>query len=256
MTTRPSPLVIAISLAIALCLNCTSARGDKSRDKEKQNTDNAQQNTDKSLADQLKQQYKLSDTVLIVQKEGILGVPSNKAVAPEAVYKEGELHSPGFGQLVVVGTDTRKFKIHEKVHVMQIAASVKHDKVVFQLEECAECNGNESNYRGFLAFIFPKGYLATSDVGQIEDVISQVLTIDSGTSNAQQQEAAPAAAVPDPSPAAAPAPPPIQIGQTIEEVQANTNNGLVLVGDVGDKKIYKYNGLKITFVKGKVTDVE
>jgi hypothetical protein len=258
MTTKLSPLVGAISLMIALSLNCTPARAHHNNDKGKQNTDTAQ-NTDKSLVEQLKQQYKPSETVFIVQKDGILGVPSNKAVAPEAQYKEGELHTPGFGQLLVVGTDTRKFQLHEKVRLMQITASVKHDKVVFQLEECAACNGNEFDYRAFLAFIFPKGYLATADVGQIEDVISQVLTIDSGKGDAQQQDVAPpAAASPDPAPAAAPAPPPlpIQIGQTIEQVQADTNNGLVLAADLGDKKIYQYNGLKITFVKGKVTDVQ
>ena len=140
-------------------------------------------------------------------------------------------------------------------------SSFKKEKVTITVIECDSCNGvtQASYYKSAVSFTFPKGYLEGADAGQVSDVISQVLTIDSGKGDAQQQDATPpAAAAPDQAPAAAPAPPPppIQIGQTIEQVQANTNNGLVLAADLGDKKIYQYNGLKITFVKGKVTDVQ
>jgi len=242
---KPSPTAIAITTIAAVLLFCGPV--------------GAQNNTDKGLADQLMQQYKLSDTVLVVQKDGILAVPSTQSIAGESTYKDGAIHPPGTAQRLFLGTVTRNFPLKDKVHVSRLNVSVKRDKVVLFLVECAACNGNDQEFAAFIVFQFPKGYLATADAGQIEDVISQVLTIDSGTGEAQQQDAAPAApAGPDPGPAAAPAPPPppIQIGQTIDQVQANTNNGLVLAADLGDKKIYQYNGLKITFVKGKVTDVQ
>jgi hypothetical protein len=44
-----------------------------------------------------------------------------------------------------------------------------------------------SYYKSVVDFEFPNRYLAAAEVGQIEDVISQVLTIDNGTNNTQQQ---------------------------------------------------------------------
>jgi tetratricopeptide (TPR) repeat protein len=175
---KPSLPAIAITTIAAFLLLSGSA--------------SAQNNSDKELADQLKQQYKLSDTVLIVQKDGILAVPPSQAVAGESTFKEGALHPPGVGQRLVLGTDTRNFPVTDKVHVLELTASVKKDKVVLLLGECAACNGNELEYRAFVAFQFPKGYLASADAGQIEDVISQVLTIDAGNAQPEQTAAPPA----------------------------------------------------------------
>ena len=57
-----------------------------------------------------------------------------------------------------------------------ITVDVKKGKIVLLLTECAACNGNDREYSARLGFQFPTGYLATADVDQIEDVISQVLT--------------------------------------------------------------------------------
>jgi len=161
---EPNVRVIALTMTLAALLVCGSA--------------GAQDNSDKGLADQLKQQYKLSDTVLIVQRGGILAVPPSQSVAGESTFKEGALHSPGVGQRLLLGTDTRNFPVGDKVHALETTASVKKDKVVLLLGECAACNENELEYRAFAAFQFPKGYLASGDIGQIEDVISQALMID------------------------------------------------------------------------------
>jgi hypothetical protein len=62
--------------------------------------------------------------------------------------------------------------------------------------------------------------------------------------------------IPPPQSAAAPgAPPTIQLGQTIDQVQAAL--GIPLrVANLGPKIIYYYNGMKVIFMDGKVSDVQ
>jgi len=228
-----------------------------------------------SLLDQLRTQYKITrtgmegttikildpGTVLVIQKGGILGAnPTNMLPCP-TTFDNGNLKSPNAVCKAMIGENGRFLDNGEKVYVTKIDIDLKKEKVSFGLIECDSCNGvqDASSYKATVAFQFPKGYLEGADAGQVADTVGLLLTVDGG-SNAQQPNAAPAAAAaPDPAPAPAappPAAPPIQKGQTIDAVQANTNNGLALVADLGDKKIYQYNGLKITFVKGKVADVQ
>ena len=46
------------------------------------------------------------------------------------------------------------------------------------------------------------------------------------------------------------------MGMTIEELTKIGGNQLDCIADLGTKKIYKFNGLKITVNAGKVTNVE
>jgi hypothetical protein len=254
----------------------------------------AQDNPPASLNDQLNKQYKWSQVgvdssgisitdagvVLVVQKGGILGGLPTAVTPPITTYsvKDGQMHAAGLSRFAggigdamggkgfggVSGKDTKLFAVGWKVYVLKIEEKLKDEKVVFTLMACDSCNNTDppTNNKAMLAFQFPKGYLETADVSQVSDAIGQVLTADTSSGDAQQQQgAAPAAgAAPDQAAAApaaaAPPPVPIAVGQTIDQVQANTSNGLVLVADLGDKKIYKYNDLKVTFVKGKVTDVQ
>ncbi|MGC1256972.1 MAG: hypothetical protein WA867_15540, partial [Candidatus Acidiferrales bacterium] len=70
----------------------------------------------------------------------------------------------------------------------------------------------------------------------------------------QQQAAAPAAAD---APAAAPPAPPatVEIGQTPDQVTAILGQPEKII-NLGAKQIYVYKDLKVTFVKGKVTDAQ
>ena len=173
---------IAVKTTIAMLLICGPA--------------SAQANTDKSLPSQLEQQYKLSETVLVVQKAGILSQAPGGSVLRqikevETTFKDGQVRPPGKIESVYAGSNPTKFQVGEKVYASKISVDAKKGKVAIALVECASCNGNNSEYRGSVAFDFPKGYLASADVGQIEDVISQVLTIDSGNTSTQQSQTAP-----------------------------------------------------------------
>jgi len=69
------------------------------------------------------------------------------------------------------------------------------------------------------------------------------------------QQAGTAAPMP-PSPAPQVDPSTVSEGQTIDQVEAILGGKLVLKASVGNKKIYYYKDMKITFVDGKVTDIQ
>ena len=109
----------------------------------------------------------------------------------------------------------------------------------------------------------------------IEDRSAEVLKVDaddakSDDSGNQQQAAggdanqqpaaaadAPAAAPPAAAAPAAPAAPPatVEIGQTTDQVTAILGQPEKII-NLGAKQIYVYKDLKVTFVKGKVTDAQ
>jgi hypothetical protein len=219
-----------------------------------------------SLEAQLKAQMKLTKmgsdsgglavieagTVLVIQKGGILGVPPTNAMVAPATYKDGELHTPGGFAQSLIGANTRLFQVGERVYVTRINTNPKNDKVAVSIVECDSCNGVQqpSSYHSQVIFQFPKGYLQSAEASQIQDVINQVLSPDAG---GQPQQAQPQEQqAPDQSP---PTPQTIQLGQPIDQVKTALGQPEKIV-DLGQKQIYVYKDLKITFVNGKVTDVQ
>jgi hypothetical protein len=150
-----------------------------------------------SLAEQLKAHYKLAKivpesnsfkiaepgTMLVIQKEGIVGVSlGSNSVDPViyAIQKDTDLHHSN------AGASTWKFGVGHKVYLSKVDIDAKHEKVLFTIVECDSSNSAKPTYyQSVVDFEFPNGYLAAAEVGQIEDVISQVLTIDNGTNDPQ-----------------------------------------------------------------------
>jgi hypothetical protein len=233
-----------------------------------------------SLADQLKSQYKLAKvgvdssgwsitqpgTVLVIQKGGILGVPLANPTIATATFKDGELHGPNAFTIAIVGKVTRQLAIGEKIYIAKIDVQLKNDKIGFFLIECDACNNVQepSSYKAMLVFQFPKGYLDKADSGQVLDVINQVLApdADAGSSDQQQapqQQAPQQQESPQATASVDTVPPPamatIQLGETIDQVKAALGQPEKIV-DLGKKQIYVYKDLKITFLDGKVFDVQ
>ena len=226
-----------------------------------------------ALASQLKAQYKLAKvgmdaggwsvtqpgTVLVIQKGGILGVPPAYAAIATATFKDGELHLPNGFTAAMVGQVSRHLAIGEKVYIFKMDVHAKTDKISFFLIECDACNNVQqpSSFKALLVFQFPKGYLDSADPSQVLDVISQVLATDSGSADQQQapqpqqSEQAPTSVDTVPPPATAT----IQLGQSIDQVKAALGQPEKIV-DLGKKQIYVYKDLKITFIDGKVSDVQ
>ena len=217
-----------------------------------------------TLQNDLNAKYK-SDTVLVIQKNGITGeAPNNLAPPCPSTWRDNALH-PGNGMCLLVEKNYSKaLTKDEKVNPTSVVIHVKDEKVTVNFTECDSCNGGDaSSYRGSVTFVFPKGYLeAGADAGQVADVISQVLAPPDPNADQQQQggqqqggdqQQAQAPQQQAPQPAAPPAS--IQLGQTVDQVTASFGPPEKIV-NLGTKQIYVYTDLKVTFVNGKVTDVQ
>jgi hypothetical protein len=152
------------------------------------------------------------------------------------------------------------------VYVSKIDVSRKDSKVTFAIIECDSCNNvQEASFRkAQVVFQFPKDYLNGADGGQVADVVGQILEVEAADAGQDQQQGgqdaqggqeqqAPQQAA-EPAQPAQP-PPTIQLGQTPDEVKALLGQPEKIVS-LASKQIYVYKDLKVTFVKGKVTDVQ
>jgi hypothetical protein len=166
------------------------------------------------------------------------------------------------------------------------------DTIAFTVQTCGDCDpkvvdpGNQP-YRAKVTFKFVHGALAATDMKHVQQTIEQVFKFadagaaaDAGGNGAAPppaQQAPPAASArqspppppPPPvqeqqqfAPIAAPPPPPVEqkprvikLGMTIQQVKDAFGEPASVV-DLGSKQIYMYQGKKVTFVNGKVTDVD
>jgi hypothetical protein len=185
----------------------------------------------------------------------------------------------------------RTLAAKEKVYLLKMEA--KDDAVIFTVQTCGTCDpaAIDPTHKPFVAsisFKFIKGFLAATDLKHVQDSIGALLVVpDAGAAaaaqpatdaaqqnaqqntqqNAPQPQAQPApqqAAAPDPAtkfaPIQEPPPPPppqpkLEKGQTIDQVVAQLGQPET-TATVGDKQIYLFKEWKITFVGGKVADID
>jgi len=231
---------------------------------------------DAPLAEQLKALYKVTKfgavakgftvlspgTVLVIRKAGILGVPPANVAFGNSIYRDGELHQPTTSNRMIIGNVTRFLQVGEKVYVQTVDVNLKSDRVTLIIVECDSCNGvnQQSSFKSMVSFEFAKGSLATPDPAQIENTIGQVLSIDNSSNGGQQPQDSSAQQQgqqqqPPEQQAPPPQPPTIQLGQTVDQVQAVLGQPDKIV-NLGAKLIYVYKDLKVTFMNGKVADAQ
>jgi hypothetical protein len=227
-------------------------------------------------------------TLLAIQKGGILGVPySDTNSVPPTKYENGQVHTPsglltkgiGFG-MKKFGKDqtTKLFAQGNKVYPTKIEVNTVKDQVNFSIVSCDTCNNVDppTYNKAVIIFQFPHGSLAKASAGEVEDTIGQLLAIsnddqngggdnnqgggnDQGNNNGgggndggdnagggneggggQQQQAEPQT---------------IEKGMTPDQVQNSLGKPDKIV-NLGTKQLYIYKDMKVTFVNGKVTDVQ
>jgi hypothetical protein len=228
-------------------------------------------------------------TLLVVQKGGIVGVPYKNMSVRTSTFQDGTVHGgadvssiknssflkagcgllhkcPSTPDAVNDEATTKLFKSGDKVYATKIAVDNSKDTVTFAIVSCDTCNNvdpptyNKAN----VVFKFASGTLAKGDVAKIEDTIGQLFSISNddqggqqgGNGNDQQagnqqgggggqgQQQAPP-----------PEPQQIEKGQTPDQVKAALGNPDKIVS-LGAKQIYVYKDLKVTFLNGKVSDVQ
>ncbi|MGH9747297.1 MAG: hypothetical protein ACRD59_14465 [Candidatus Acidiferrales bacterium] len=214
--------------------------------------------------------------VLILEKDKLLMYPTSTAAPPQNTYKDGRLSAgayaahekmQSFGSMIghppPKTIQTRYFVTGEKFWVTRI--DVMGDGVVFTLFTDAI---DDVRYYSTLKFVYPHGTTPTADqemstVGEVLKVQEDEPAKGDDKGNQQQgdanQQQAPAGGDQNQQPAAEqqpPAPPAtVGIGQSPEEVTAILGQPEKII-NLGAKQIYVYKDLKVTFVKGKVTDAQ
>lgn len=223
-------------------------------------------------------------TILVVKKGGILGVPYSDQSIFSTKYENGAVHSPNpvgqkvFGHLMSkIGQQaptTQFFQKDTKVYPSKLAVNLDKDQVVISIVACDSCNNTDPKtfYKADVVFQFAKGSLATTSPSKVEDTIAGLLAIDDsgggdqggngqqgggqqgggqqggnnqgGGGGGQAQQDAPP-----------PEPQQIEKGQTPDQVKAALGNPDKIV-NLGTKLIYVYKDIKVTFLNGKVSDVQ
>jgi hypothetical protein len=220
--------------------------------------------------------------ILVLKKDGLL-MSWTKAAPATNTYKDGKISHgawglvarPGFRRLMNQdqASQSRLFVTGEKFWVIGI--SIHDDGIVFDL--LSDPMG-DYRYHATLKFPFQKGVYPSED--QAQAIVGEVLGI-VPPDNGQQTAAAPPAAPPSAPPAAPPAgdqtappsgmapipppPPPsdappaapktITLKETKAQVLADFGPPTKVV-QLGDKEIDYYPDMKVTYVNGKVTDVQ
>lgn len=224
-------------------------------------------------------------TILDVKKGGILSVPySDQSVATR--YQDATVHSPnplgmkarGFG-LGKIGKQqtTQFFQVGTKIYPSKIQVNADKDQVVMGIIACDSCNNTSPTtfYKADVVFQFGHGALAKMSAPQVEDVIGALLAIDdgggdqggngngngsgngngngngndqgngqgNGQGGGQAQQQAP------------PEPAQIEKGMTPDQVKAAIGVPDKII-NLGSKQIYVYKDIKVTFMAGKVSDVQ
>jgi len=245
-----------------------------------------------SLQEQLAAQYKLvkmgsdtsgpsvveAGTLLAIQKGGILGVPYSDKTVLATKYENGTVHTPSglmvqgrkalfgrFSQTQSEGQTTHLFAKGDKVYPTKIDVNLAKDNVTLSIVACDTCNKTDppTYNKAQVSFQFPAGTLANASAGQVEDVIGQLLSISSddaqqgGGQGGNDQQSGDQGAAQAQAQQQAPPPEPQQIekGQTPDQVKAALGNPDKIV-NLGTKQIYVYKDLKVTFINGKVSDVQ
>jgi hypothetical protein len=223
-------------------------------------------------------------TLLAVQKGGIVGVPYKAVTVRTATYQDGTVHAsdvshnataqkvgklfcglhkcPSTPDAASDENATKLFKVGDKVYPGKIDVNTSKDQVTMLIVACDTCNKTDppTYNKANVVFQFAKGTLAKASAGDVEDMIGQLLAVsddsqaqDQGQQQGQQQQAqgqqqdAPQQQQAEPQT--------IQMGMTPDQVQAAVGKPDKIV-NLGAKQLFIYKDMKVTFLNGKVADVQ
>ena len=202
-------------------------------------------------------------TVLVIQLDGMGASPVTEFTFGNN-YKDGRIKRSLAGSLIHQANNVRDLRAGDRVYLLK--TEVKDTGVVFNVQTCDICDGSPTDlaqmpYRAALTFQYPKGYWNNTGYAQIQQTIGEVFAFADGPNAGAQPNPEPVAPAGAQVAQQQPPPPPQQepvkigLGQTTDQVVAGLGQPDKVV-DLGSKKIYIYKDLKITFVDGRVSDVQ
>jgi hypothetical protein len=223
--------------------------------------------------------------VLVLQKDKLLMVAASSSANPcPNTYKDGKLapnagckagdvlrRIPGFGSHIP-GADkapaTRVFVSGEKFWVTKIDVKDSGGDSAVVMEFFSDAI-NDVRFKSSLVIPFKNGLPSPDDALKlVREVVTVAPSDDAKQGGDAKKGAAPAPASAAnegaPAPIAPPPPPPdapaapaptVTLGQTPEQVEAILGQPL-RKAKIGAKDIYSYKDLKVTFLNGKVKDIQ
>ena len=255
---------LTVALLLAAATPCTHGQDQKAEIQKRLSSQFALTQPTKDKSD-----IAAAGAVLVLHKNNLLMYGTSNPIAPQSTYKKGKITRNAFGKnflrdfgntMAVPGSSVdivqRTFATGEKFWVTKV--DVKDDGVIFGLFSDPF---DGVRYFGELKFPFPKGQAPPAD--ELMNNIAEVLTVEpadnpsGGDAQPQVSTADLAPIPPPPPPPDTPPPPPktVALGQTKDQVVATFGQPQKVV-TVGTKEIDYYPDMKVTFVNGKVTDVE
>jgi hypothetical protein len=199
-------------------------------------------------------------TLFIVQRPGIVATSIVKGVHFVTGYKRGKL-SHGFASSVgEMATESGSFQVNEAVYLFKIDVDTKKSTITMHVQSCGSCNPAAPDpdhlpERGAVKFDFEKGAFDTINFATVQGTIAGVF----GGSVSAAPAPTVTSLVPPPGrevQAQAEAPPArIEVGHSRDQVKSVFGPPAEVIS-IGSKEIYLYPNLKVTFVDGKVSDVE
>jgi hypothetical protein len=202
-------------------------------------------------------------SILILQEDGLKAIPATYQGYFANNVKKGARIKPNIVQHIGAGgpgeylTDARLLQVGEKVYLTKV--DIKETEIVFSVQSCGGCNPATVDpyppFRASLAFGFGKGDLATTDFKDVKETIARIFAVESPATTPLAPTAVSAPTAASPAQSAAPEPATISMGQSKEQVAAALGQP-ERVAKAGNKEIYFYKDLKVTFVDGKVSDIQ
>jgi hypothetical protein len=224
-------------------------------------------------------------TLLEIKKGGILGVPYSDQSILNTKYENGVVKTPnnllskgiGFG-MKKFGKEqtTHLFAAGDKVYSEKVEVDLTKDTVALSIVACDTCNKTDppTYNKAKVIFQFPKGSLAKAQAGEVEDTIGQLLATSEDTGGGDQQQGGGdqqqqggqdqgqqqaggggGGGGQDQQPQQPAQPQTIEKGMTADQVTGVLGNPDKIV-NLGAKQLYIYKDMKVTFLNGKVSDVQ
>lgn len=225
---------------------------------------------------------------LLVQADGVLANPMKSG--PYAnVFSGGQFQQRGettsqkmsrFG-IAVPQKKQLERPIATGAKVYLVGTEYSPDSIAFTVETCGDCDPKAVDpgyepYHAKVTFRFVHGALAETDLKHVQQTIEQVFKLPDVPPPPPPQATPPPQAAPPPAeaaaapaptpepvpPAAAPPAPPadappkvLKLGMTMKQVKDSFGEPASIV-ELGSKVIYVYKDKKVTFMNGKVSDVD
>lgn len=184
-------------------------------------------------------------SVYVVQQSGITAERVNLDRVYRTFVTNGILRQAGGGAKLlgeIFNNESREasrtFNKGDRVYVVGIAIEDNKNLVLNLLSldvSSVTVNGttSQTRYKAGLEFEFAKGFLPLTDVQTLKTLIDPFLKSEADAS----------------------APRSLELGQTIEQVEAILGKPETIV-KLGEKVIYAYKAMKVIFINGKVADVQ